>query len=328
MPAAEPFSTFMARALYDPQQGYYTKHIRTVGARGDFSTSATLSSLLGVAVAAWLKEEQALMPHVRHIIEVGAGDGSLMATVQKSLGWWTRRRFQFHIVETSPVLRTRQQERLTNHTTWHETMTEALTAASGQAFIYHNEVLDAFPLTLIQWHEGQWHEVFVASDDQRHIREELHPITLDSSTTLSNWQPPHPKQRCEWHASVHQWLHEWSPHWTAGSMLTIDYGDVFPALYHRRPMGTLRAYLLQQRLEGASIYANPGRQDLTADVNFTDYRAWAQALGFEEVAYGTQADFISARTKPQPNDAANAFLLNEHGAGHAFKHVIHRRLRK
>ena len=44
----------MARALFDPERGYYTRHIKTVGARGDFSTSATLSPALGHAIAARL----------------------------------------------------------------------------------------------------------------------------------------------------------------------------------------------------------------------------------------------------------------------------------
>ncbi|MDZ4286795.1 MAG: SAM-dependent methyltransferase [Prosthecobacter sp.] len=323
MTGSEPFSAFMARALYDPQRGYYARHIRTVGARGDFSTAATLSPLLGRAIAAWLLEESRLQPQVRHIIEIGPGDGSLMAVVRKSLGWWQRRRFQFHLVETSPVLRARQQERLGRKVRWHEDMAGALRAADGQAFIYHNEVLDAFPVTLIQWQDGEWQEVYVGSG-----REELKPLTLKptDSCILSDWQPQN-GQRCELHVTVKEWLAEWAPSWQAGAMLTVDYGDVFPALYHRRPRGTLRAYLLQQRLEGAAVYENPGRQDITADVNFTDYRAWAQALGWEEAAYGTQAEFITARVKRQRTNA-DAFLLHEDGAGHAFKHVIHRRLRK
>ena len=59
-PEAEPFSQFMARALFDPERGYYTRHIRTVGSRGDFSTSATLSPSLRGAAAAWLKSESGL----------------------------------------------------------------------------------------------------------------------------------------------------------------------------------------------------------------------------------------------------------------------------
>jgi SAM-dependent MidA family methyltransferase len=33
-----PFDRFMEAALYHPDLGYYAKRIRTVGARGDFTT--------------------------------------------------------------------------------------------------------------------------------------------------------------------------------------------------------------------------------------------------------------------------------------------------
>ncbi len=304
----------MARALFDPERGYYTRHIRTVGARGDFSTSATLSPSLGKAVAAWLKTESQTQPQVRHIIEVGAGDGSLMQGVRQTLGWWTRRRFTFHIVETSPVLRQRQQQRLGSAIHWHADITAALDQAQGNAFIYHNELLDAFPATLLQWNaqEQRWQEVWVP--------ESLHPHQLDPThfsalrhTAFAD------RQRCELHVSVRDWLHAWTPQWHSGSMLTIDYGDDFPQLYHRRPHGTLRAYLLHQRLTGTDVYANPGRQDITADINFTDYCHWLHALGMEQASQQTLATFLHSHAAP-------AQLLDPEGAGTAFKCFVHRRL--
>lgn len=101
-------------------------------------------------------------------------------------------------------------------------------------------------------------------------------------------------------------------------MLTIDYGDEFPRLYHRRPHGTLRAYLLHQRITGADIYANPGRQDITADINFTDYAAWLLELGLAEVSHQTLAEFLHSHTAP-------AALIDSDGAGTAFKCFVHRR---
>ena len=308
---SEPFPAFMARALFDPEHGYYTRYIRTVGARGDFSTSATLSPSLGVAIAFWLKAESRTQPTICHIIEIGAGDGSLMQNVRKAMNWWKRRQFTFHIVETSPVLRELQQKRLGSKVHWHDTIESALAHAQGHAFIYHNELLDAFPATLVQWQNGQWNEVWVP--------ESLHPHQLDAShfsalrhTAFKNGQ------RCELHPSVRDWLQNWAPHWKGGAMLSIDYGDEFPQLYHRRSQGTLRAYLLHQRLTGADIYANPGRQDITADINFTDYRAWLRELGLTEVSYHTLADFL------RPH-AALAQLLDADGAGTAFKCCVHRR---
>jgi SAM-dependent MidA family methyltransferase len=150
--------------------------------------------------------------------------------------------------------------------------------------------------------------------------ESLHPLTLDSGYSALAQPPAHPHQRCEIHASVRAWLEGWLPAWRLGAMLTVDYGDVFPELYHRRPHGTLRAYLLHQRLSGADIYQNVGRQDITADVNFTDYRNWAQQLGLQEIGFQTQADFL----RPHALSQSGRFL-NADGAGGAFKVVMHRR---
>jgi SAM-dependent MidA family methyltransferase len=552
----------MARALHDPQRGYYARRIQGIGGqRGDFATVATLSPLLGQGIAAWIQENRRAMPKVRHVIEVGAGNGVLMETVRKSLGWWQRRRFGWHIVETSEALREQQKQRLGKGVTWHSQLETALEACSGAAFIYHNELLDAFPVRLVQCHEGEWQEVFVEFENGR-AREFLRPLevthgrlpspnlsphdihradhlhsgerdqasaplapavhvanthdlfrgegwgegntlprfaraptphltsprnaSIETSTpprgerdqasdplapavhvantsgpfrgegwgegntlpqfdpappphltsprhesivsstpsrgerdqasgplaqavhvantsgpfrgegwgegnTLPQFDPappPHltsprnasietstpprgerdqasgpltpavhvantsgpfrgegrgegetppqqlaskfsalahsprqPQQRCELHESVREWLHGWVPEWKSGAMLTVDYGDTFPALYHRRSRGTLRAYLMHQRLEGMSIYENAGRQDITADVNFTDYRAWAAQLGIEEIGYATQAEFLQSRVP-----GAGGPMLDPDGAGGAFKVVMHRRV--
>ncbi|MDR1144575.1 MAG: hypothetical protein LBK71_00355, partial [Verrucomicrobiales bacterium] len=75
---------FMAAALYHPEFGYYTRHIRAVGRAGDFSTSATLHPLLARAVARWLVEYGALTlgRGAWAVIEIGAGTGELALTVR------------------------------------------------------------------------------------------------------------------------------------------------------------------------------------------------------------------------------------------------------
>lgn len=311
---AEPFSAFMARALFDPQRGYYTRQIKTVGARGDFATSATLSPSLGTAVGEWLKAEYRRQPKVRHIVEIGAGDGSLMQQVRKTLGLRYLWRFKFHIVEISATLRAQQQHRFGTSVRLHSTVEDALEHTGGDAFIYHHELLDAFPATLVQWSgaQQQWQEVWVPESlhplpqhlDPAHFSALLHAGFADG-------------QRCELHPSIRSWLQMWTPHWKRGAMLSIDYGDDFPRLYHRRPWGTLRAYLLHQRLTGPDVYANPGRQDITADINFTDYRAWLRECGLEEVSHQVLADFLRPHRAP-------AQLLDADGAGGAFQCLVHR----
>ena len=318
----ESFAAFMARALHDPERGYYARKTRGIGGmRGDFATAATLSPVLGQAVAAWLKKAQACMPKVRHVIEVGAGNGMLMQTVRQSLGWWRRRRLGWNIVETSAPLREQQRQRLGDGVRWHTCLEAALQSCQGQAFIYHNELLDAFPARLVQKQEDGWQEVFV-NQENGVTRECLRPLALNLEELRGFSALRHPcfseGQRIELHASVRDWLRNWTPHWREGAMLTIDYGDLLPALYHRRPRGTVRAYLMHQRLEGPAVYENVGRQDITADINFTDYRAWAAECGMKETFFGSQADFIRLH-----RPGATGPMVDPEGAGSAFKALVH-----
>ncbi len=105
------------------------------------------------------------------------------------------------------------------------------------------------------------------------------------------------------------------PSWKAGRMLTIDYGADSNQIYHRRPRGTVRAYLLQQRLEGPAIYQNVGRQDITADVNFTDLQNWSQPWVDDQriISFG---DFLrgSGKHRGKEQDA----MSDDLGAGSAF----------
>lgn len=337
--AAESFSTFMQRALYDPQKGYYTRRIAAIGRGGDFSTAIAISAIPGAAIAGWLAGESRRFPDVRTVIEVGGGSGRLMSEVRSSLGWWRRRRFDFHMVETSPVLRAQQARVLGETITWHDDLRDALDGCGGRAFIYHNELLDALPMDLIQWDrvEALWKQVWLAPGRDGEPVEWLRPMDMPDEqrrdfSVLRSWNrscpPPHPDQRCELQSGVRRWLHDWAPSWVEGSMLTIDYGGEFPALYQRRPRGTLRAYLQHQRIEGEMVYANVGRQDITADINFTDYRLWCRESGWEETFFEPLHVFIG-RNAPRALDvggAAGRFLTDPEGAGSAFQCVGHRRV--
>jgi SAM-dependent MidA family methyltransferase len=94
-------------------------------------------------------------------------------------------------------------------------------------------------------------------------------------------------------------------------MLTIDYGDTMPALYHRRPQGSLRGYAAHQLLTGTEIYQAPGRCDLTADVNFSDLEVWAQREGWRCLIPSRLADFLGPDLPPRFQSAAEAFRILE-----------------
>lgn len=327
-----PFSEWMRRALHDPQRGYYARHIRTVGRHGDFTTASGIGEALGEAVAGWLAAEFKQTPDVRTVIEVGGGDGLLLRSVRHALGFFIRRRLRFFMVESSPVLQARQKAALGGKAvTWFDDLPAALDACEGRAFIYHNELLDAFPVTLAEWNGTEWREVWLAWKEGRWM-EELRELSLNEAECREfialSQQPSAVQQRVELGVAARDWLRGWAPRWGRGAMLTLDYGGEFPQLYHRQPRGTLRAYLFHQRLTGASVYENMGRQDITADVNFTDLVHWGAFHSWEASCLEPQRAFLKRHLRGFDRrigaDAALRFLADEHGAGTAFRALVQR----
>jgi SAM-dependent MidA family methyltransferase len=310
-----PFDRWMREALYHSKFGYYTVNIREFGRHGDFTTWPALNENLGRAIAQWaLRNKQ---PGRWDLIEIGAGFGELAASVMKAIGWWGRPRY--HIVEVSPRLVQAQRNRLGSRVLWHGSVSEALAATDGTALIVSNELVDAFPCRIFKKERSAWRELAVRLDSGR-VGEEWLTRPLPESVTFSH--PWADGQRVEVQESYQMWLRDWLPGWRAGSMLTIDYGDTCPALYFRRPAGTLRAYAHHQRIEGHELYAGFGTRDLTADVNFSDLLAES---AFAATTLTTLADFISEHDPSAERDRTANALFSPGGAGEVFKALIQTR---
>jgi SAM-dependent MidA family methyltransferase len=313
---AIPVERYIREALYHPEHGYYARNIRTVGRRGDFATSASLGEALGSAVARWLSQNRLPARGPWHVIEAGAGTGELARTVLRRLGLWRRRGLTYHIVETSPVLRDEQRKTLPQfRVRWHDSMPAALAACDGRAVIFSNELIDAFPCRLFERHDGAWIEIGVRIVDGR-----VQECAIDRAPPASSAFDGEfaDGQRVEVHTAAAEWFASWSGAVREARLLTIDYGDTTPALYHRRPRGTLRAYFHHQRTEGAEVYHRFGKQDLTADVNFTDLREWTERCGWRTVALTTQTEFLAAHGAVRAG-MHDAQLADHTGAGAAFK---------
>jgi SAM-dependent MidA family methyltransferase len=269
----------MAIALHHPQDGYYTRNVRTIGSRGDFTTVPQLTPALGQAIGGWFREEAAKRSWKRfNVIECGPGSGALASAVMKSFGCFGRRKVDLHLVETSQPLREEQGKRVRG--TWHATIEEALAAGEGRALVYHNEFFDAFPCRVFRKENDGWTELYLKVIEGK-LQEVFLPPTrpVPASTVFAReWTTG---QRVEVFESVREWMRGMAGSWKQGAMLVVDYGGKTNEIYHRRPEGTLRAYRGQQRLTGDEVYEMPGRQDLTADVNFDDLAIWAREFGWE-----------------------------------------------
>ncbi|MDB4737501.1 SAM-dependent methyltransferase [Verrucomicrobiales bacterium] len=323
-----PFRDFMESALYDDHSGYYSTNIREVGRAGDFSTSATLNNSLANAITVWIERiwrQDKDLPH--SIIEIGAGNGSLAKQIIKRIGFWSRLKLDYHIVETSEPLLKLQAKRLGKRKLfqWHKDPESALNSCSGKALIISNELIDAFPVELIQWEQQKekWRRVIALSDNQEWTTSVGDDYEIPKKSSLLESHIFNDGQRIERHDDFVRWFHSWIEFWEQGHMLTIDYGDEFPTLYKRRPNGTLRAYFAQNRFEQIhEILSRPGHQDITSDIDFTDIRKRILIDGLKEIKYQTQAEFIAEHDiKSSPGDPS----INPHGAGEAFKVLWHRK---
>jgi len=260
----------MGEALYHPDFGYYTTQIRGIGRRGDFSTWPVKDDILGRAIARWLSDR------TRHVIEVGAGQGQLAKAVLRASGFLRRWRTVYHIVEISPVLRECQQALLGTSVQWHEEIGSALRAAGGEADIFSNELVDAFPCRVFEKSDVGWQELCLRIENGK-AHEVLRDSSLPRSSAFASGAPL--GSRVEVHESYHEWLASWRPQWRRGRMLTIDYGPSQHEQARQHFRGTLRAYSHHQRLTGSDVYASFGHRDITADVNFSDLVQWGNDLG-------------------------------------------------
>ena len=103
-------------------------------------------------------------------------------------------------------------------------------------------------------------------------------------------------------AATH-WWREAASALVIGKLMTIDYGGVLEELLSPvRNTGTLRAY--SRHRIGADVLANPGEQDITAHVNFTEIINTGEAAGLKTELFTTQRQFLTeiARVVWKGND--------------------------
>lgn len=314
---------FMELALYDPEEGYYMASIRDIGIRGDFSTSATLSPLLARSILREWKEACRIHGKRLPLIEIGGGNGSLAMAFMRELGFLKRLQIRYHLVESSPVLRNLQHLALGSQARIHETMEAALESCRGEAFIFSNELVDAFPARVFEYRPGEWMEVGLSVEKGHLVERLIPPLSLPVSTALEC--ESNPGQRIEVHESYHQWFASWLPLWKAGVMTTIDYGDTLQQLYLRRPKGTLRAYRAHLMFTGMDVYQEAGKRDITCDVNFSDLLRILEYCIGDDISLVNQRDYFLPSATPDEKDI---FLMQTKGAGDHFKVLVQKRLKQ
>ncbi len=249
-------------------------------------------------------------PSAFQIVEMGAGAGYVckdMLDYYKGLvvrglasGESQRRQglekeiykhLQYIIVELNPAAREGQKSLLADFSDkvrWVSSLNE-LNSING--CILSNELLDAFPVHLIEM-EDEIKEVFVSADGEalKEIKEK--PDTNDISDYLKEFSIELPKQyRTEINLGIKKWLNEVNNALAEGFILTIDYGYPSWDYYGEdKDRGTLLCYHKHQVVEYP--YQHIGEQDITAHVNFSSVKKWGEELNIKTLGFCQQGTFL------------------------------------
>jgi SAM-dependent MidA family methyltransferase len=258
-----PVSTYMALA-----NAHYYATRDPLGAAGDFVTAPEISQMFGELIGLALADvwDRAGRPPGVRYVELGPGRGTLAADALRAMRA-AGPTPDVHFIETSPVLRRAQAERVPN-AQWHDDLGGI--PQDGPVLAVANEFFDALPVRQFVATAEGWRERLVALEGER-----LLPVLGEPAMS---WEIPEPLRTAP--AGT---LLETSPMSNAiatwltvrmkmhgGAALFVDYG------HDRHCTGeTLQAV---RNHVYADPWVEPGEADLTAHVDFESLsRAAAEA---------------------------------------------------
>jgi SAM-dependent MidA family methyltransferase len=291
------FETFMELALYHPDGGYYMSDSTRIGPEGDYYTASHLHPIFGWLLAVQLDEVNRIMNHPQKftILEIGAGKGyiaeGIIDYILTRLCW--KEGWRYIIIEKNPFATAAQRKVLGRYSGLLEWKTKLSQVAPFCGCVLSNELIDAFPVHLLQMGK-QPREIYVGLSARGFEQIDDDLSTDDLAAYIERYEIPRVTgYRTEANLKIKEYLTSLNQILCQGVVITIDYGYAAREYYDpQRRTGTLLCYSNHQVDENPLI--NVGRQDITAHVNFTALRDWGEALGFKTIGYCSQGAFLAS----------------------------------
>jgi NADH dehydrogenase [ubiquinone] 1 alpha subcomplex assembly factor 7 len=261
-----PVADYMALA-----NAHYYATRDPLGADGDFITAPEISQMFGELVGLALADlwVRAGRPGGVRYVELGPGRGTLAADALRAMRA-AGLEPAVHFVETSPVLRAAQAERVPN-AAWHDDL-DAL-PGDGPILAVANEFFDALPIRQLVATESGWRERRVGADGERFVPVAGPPVPAEAIPAPVRAAPP--GAVLEASPAALAWVRRLAERLAShgGAALIVDYG------YDRLSAGeTLQA---MRNHCYADPWLDPGESDLTAHVDFESLARAAAEVGAE-----------------------------------------------
>jgi SAM-dependent MidA family methyltransferase len=288
-----PMDDFIGFALYDSENGYYTKTQAKIGREGDFYTSVSVSPVFGEVLAKWINKrahEHGLPPT---ICELGAGTGQLAVAIIEGLQKlnFVTKDFHYIVIEGSPYHRSLIKEK-TKKYDFLKILSSLEQLEEFDGIILSNEFFDAFPVKVAVNQDGIWKELGVTENQGRLIETSrgasIEMISFIDKIGLKN---PSPNQRIEIPMAYLDAYKYICTKIKRGVILSIDYGMLnSDVLFSERINGSLRGFNKHKLVD--NILDNPGEVDITSNVLFEELAKQGEEIGFTTISLKKQNEFL------------------------------------
>ena len=295
------FCDWMQAALYDEREGYYCRPGRIrQGRLGDYRTAPERSPLFAKTFANYFMKSYFDLgaPKGWSIVEVGAGAGDFARGVLLSLQANYPKIFgatQYVIDEASPDALAQAKVKLAEFGDRVEFRRLAeITESFPQAIIFSNELIDAFPVHRVVGRNGRLRELRVSLSDadefvwadgdlDAHVAEYCGRIQLELAAG----------QVAEINLEAEGFVARAAALLDRGLLITVDYGAERSELLTapHRFNGTLRSFRQHQIVD--NVLADPGQQDLTTTIDWTQIMAAGERNRLETLRFQRLDHFLS-----------------------------------
>ena len=288
------FYDFMRAALYDPEEGYYSRGA-SIGEGGDFLTSPHVSSAFAAALARLFASEAQELEGPVDFVEVGAGEGRFLEDFTYALARLDpdlHARLRVTAIEGSAGARSSLASRPIEPAPRILEDAAALQEGSVRGWIFSNELYDALPVVRVAGAEGGLRELRVGWESERFVWVPA-PAAGEWREHLARFGVAlEPGQKGEIAPDAGPLHRRLARALERGSLVTFDYGHPARILYHplARREGTLAVHSRGRR--GGDPLDRPGERDLTAHVDWDVLLAAGEAEGLRAERLTRQGMFL------------------------------------
>jgi NADH dehydrogenase [ubiquinone] 1 alpha subcomplex assembly factor 7 len=274
---------YMETALTHPEFGYYNR-AEPFGVKGDFITAPETSQMFGELIGLWCVDAWSKLgaPNTFNLIELGPGNGTLMADALRSAQLVPEfgQAAKIHLVENSERLKTLQAAALSDYdVAWYADIPRF---GDIPTLLVANEFFDALPIHQYIYSDDQWWKRFIT------CKEDQFEFTLDETpTNIPDAPAPVSSgdilETCPLAETYLTRIYEQLALHN-GAALIIDYGAIETILGDSF-----------QAVKGHSYtnpLSNPGESDLTAHVKFKKLEEIAKKHNLQIQGPTTQGRFL------------------------------------